>query len=82
MAILQVRDIPEDLYEILSIVAKQENRSISQETIVLLRKALQLKEERITKRKFLLTDLAEYNKLKKLNDFPDPVDLIREDRDR
>ena len=36
MPLLQVRDIPEDLYEKLAKVAQMENRSIAQETIVLL----------------------------------------------
>lgn len=50
MSLLQVRDIPEDLYENLAKVAKKENRSIAQETVVLLRKALDLKEEHISRR--------------------------------
>ena len=82
MAILQVRDVPDDLYKNLSNVAKQENRSISQETIVLLRSALQLKEERISKRKFLLSEIAEFNRNKENRKFPDPVEMIREDRER
>lgn len=82
VAILQVRDVPDELYESLSIVAKKENRSISQETIVLLKQALQLKEERILKRKALLEELSSFkNSLKNIN-LPDPATLIREDRDR
>jgi plasmid stability protein len=54
MPLLQVRDIPEDLYEKLSLVAKAENRSIAQETIVLLRSALNQKQERIAQRKEVL----------------------------
>jgi len=50
MPLLQVRDMPEDLYEKLSYVAEKENRSIAQETIVLLRKALSLQEERKLRR--------------------------------
>ena len=82
MAILQVRDVPEDLYESLSLVAKQENRSISQETIVLLRNALQLKEERISRRRLLLSNISDFNNSQNSNNLPDPVELIREDRDR
>ena len=51
MPLLQVRDVPEDLYERLSRVAEQDNRSITQETIVLLREALNYKESRISRRK-------------------------------
>ena len=43
MPLLQVRDIPEDLYKKLADVAEQDNRSIAQETIVLLKEALNYK---------------------------------------
>ena len=82
MAILQVRDVPDDLYENLSAIAKLENRSISQETIVLLKNALQLKTERIAKRKSVLAEIDQLNHHKKQKYFPNPEDLIREDRDR
>ena len=81
MPLLQVRDIPEDLYDELSKVAKQDNRSIAQETIVLLRNALDQKNERIKRRRAII------EQAKKLNLDPndtlfDPVGLIREDRNR
>lgn len=82
MASLQVRDIPEELYENLTAVAKAENRSISQETIVLLKSALRLKSERITQRKRVLQEIEQLNKPSFNGDFPEPADLIREDRDR
>lgn len=41
MPILQVRDISEDLYEQLRVCAKQQNRSISQQTITILQEFLQ-----------------------------------------
>ena len=81
MPLLQVRDIPEDLYETLSRVAEAENRSISQETIVLLRKALKLNSELIARRKKVLDEIRELN-IQDSDEYPDPADLIREDRDR
>lgn len=81
MPLLQVRDIPEDLYEKLSLIAKAENRSIAQETIVLLRRALELTKERKTKRKQVLDEIADLNMIN-TNNFPGPEELIREDRDR
>ena len=81
MPLLQVRDIPEDLYEKLSSVAEQDNRSIAQETIVLLRKALNYKESRISRRKRVLAEIKA-NRIEGSNNFPDPADLVREDRDR
>lgn len=81
MPLLQVRDMPEDLYEKLSQTAEQDNRSITQETIVLLKKALNYEESRISRRKRLLKEIrndiiADSNKL------PDPAVLLREDRER
>ena len=81
MSTLQVRDIPEDLYENLAKVAKMENRSIAQETIVLLRSALNLKEERQSRRKQVLKEIDDVH-LENVEDFPAPELLIREDRDR
>ncbi len=81
MPLLQVRDFPEDIYENLTKVAKEENRSISQETIVLLRSALNQKEERMSRRRRVLEEIDEMN-LGNTDNFPDPVLLIRKDRDR
>jgi len=81
MPLLQVRDIPEDLYDRLSRVARAENRSIAQETIVLLREALNLKEERMAKRRDLLAAI-DGQVAEGADSFPDPVSLVREDRER
>ncbi|ORC34657.1 hypothetical protein B4O97_11970 [Marispirochaeta aestuarii] len=81
MPLLQVRDIPEDLYEKLSRVAEQDNRSIAQETIVLLKQALAYKESRISRRKRILHEISS-NKVENADTFPDPADLLREDRGR
>jgi hypothetical protein len=81
MPLLQVRDIPEDLYERLSRVAEADNRSIAQETIVLLKKALDYKEERMAGRKRILAEI-QANKIENADHFPDPAKLIREDRER
>jgi hypothetical protein len=81
MPLLQVRDIPNDLYEKLSRVAEEDNRSIAQETVVLLKKALDYSEERILRRKRILDEIQKY-KIKNVDTFPDPVKLIREDRER
>ena len=81
MPLLQVRDFPEEVYESLAKVAKEDNRSISQETIVLLRSALNQKEERKSRRRRVLDEIDKMN-LGDTDKFPDPVILIREDRDR
>jgi hypothetical protein len=81
MPLLQVRDFPADIYEEISFEAKRQNRTIAQQTIVLIKKGLgeeiSLKEqrrrllERINSR-----DIPESVKA------IDPVKLIREDRNR
>jgi len=81
MPLLQVRDVPEDLYERLSQIAEQDNRSITQETIVLLKKALNYKESRISRRKRILSEIRN-DVIDESNNFPDPAILIREDRER
>lgn len=81
MPLLQVRDIPEDLYEDLARVAKAENRSIAQETIVLLRGALNNTMERKARRRKVL-EQAEEMSVDSADSFADPADLIREDRQR
>ena len=81
MPLLQVRDVPEELYQKLAQVAESEHRSIAQETIVLLMKALGLQQERIARRQALLAEI----KNARIGDgrkFSDAADFIREDRDR
>ncbi len=81
MPILQVRDVPDDLYERLARVAREENRSISQETIVLLRKALNLQQERLLRRERVLEEIENLT-LEGPESLPGPAELIREDRER
>ncbi|MEW5920232.1 MAG: hypothetical protein AB1796_04610 [Bacillota bacterium] len=45
-------------------------------------KALRTKERQKTRRKRLLAQIRESNRGEKNRDLPDPVTLIREDRDR
>ena len=81
MPLLQVRDMPEDLYKTLADVAKQDNRSIAQETIILLKRALNYRESRQSRRKRILKEIHN-NPVKGAESFPPPVDLILEDRER
>ncbi|RKX84527.1 MAG: hypothetical protein DRP70_13105 [Spirochaetes bacterium] len=81
MPLLQVRDIPEDLYDEISRVARLDNRSIAQETIVLLKSALNYTDTRIKRRLAVLKEIKSMD-IDSSDELPDPVDLIREDRDR
>ena len=81
MALLQVRSFLDDIYEELNILAQKEQRSVAQQTIVLIRSALGKQDQRKTLRQELLTGLLEEPPAIS-GDFPSPADLIREDRER
>jgi len=81
MALLQVRDCPAELYDALSRTAQAENRSVPQQTIVLLKNALGISGERKLRRKAVLREINDLN-IKNTDGFPDPAQLTREDRDR
>ncbi|GHS86332.1 hypothetical protein FACS189487_00410 [Campylobacterota bacterium] len=79
MPLLQVRDMPADLYETLATVAHTANRSIAQQTIVLLRSALNAKNGRKARRTATLKEIDNLH-ISCGDNFPDPAMLIREDR--
>ena len=81
MALLQVRNFPDDIYNSLMLLAQYECRSISQQTIVLIKAALgeqtqqqKLREERLRNMSEEVPEIS--------GEFPSPADLIREDRER
>ena len=80
MRTLQVRGLPEDLYAQLSYLAEKEHRSLAQQTVVLLKEGLELKIGNKDRRRKLL------DKMQNLEidgtRLPDPISLIREDRER
>ncbi len=81
MPLLQVRDCPEDIYRKISFAAKKQNRTIAQQTIVLLEKSLGQEEPNIERRRLLLEKINSReiaDSVKKI----DAVALIREDRAR
>ncbi len=80
MPTLQVRDLPEDIYVQLNYLAEKEHRSLSQETIVVLKEGLESKLGNTDRRRKLLesANVLDIDGSK----LPDPVVLIREDRER
>ena len=83
MSSLQVRELPENIYSLLKRRAEAEHRSIAQEAIALLAKGLDTSISPKVRRTKLLQKIAEEPGLNggtvsKL----DPVELIREDRER
>jgi hypothetical protein len=81
MALLQVRSFPNELYEELIRISRSENRSVAQQTIVLLRESLGIQNaEKLRRRKTLLALLDDQTVYPE--DLTPPEELIREDRDR
>jgi antitoxin FitA len=80
MPTLQVRDLPEDVYIRLSMIAKEENRSIAQQTIVLLKESLGLHANNKLRRQVLLETIS--GKTYPDTTAVDEVAWIREDRER
>lgn len=81
MATLQVREVPATLYGALAEASKQEHRSLSQQTLVILERGLGLEEKPAKRRKRLIRSIEE-TPLPAVDKLPDPVSLVREDRRR
>ena len=81
MRSLQIRDLPEDIYEALAYRAQAEHRSLAQQAIMELRRIPEL-----TARERRLQVLEEIEKEMAMEPTqrlsPAPEDLIREDRER
>jgi len=83
MPSLQVRDLPEHLYQEIVQLAEADRRSITQETIVLLEKALNIEKENKKRRQQLLKKIQKETSQEQKNiEILDPVKLVREDRER
>jgi len=82
MPILQVRELPEIIYQKLVRQAKKEHRSLSQQTITELSKALDLSLSNKQRRKNILDKIHDWQKSQDLKTLKDPVKMIREDRNR
>jgi len=81
MPSLQVREVPEAVYGALSEASRREHRSLSQQALVTLERGLGLREESPLRRKRLLEAIAD-TPISAAEALPDPVDMIREDRNR
>jgi len=79
MPTLQVRDLPQELYNKLSYLAEKEHRSLAQQTIVLLKEGVESRLDNQSRRRKLLDS---YKGLGiDTAGLPSPEELIREDRD-
>ena len=80
MPLLQVRDFPENLYNLLSLRAQSENRSITQQTIYMLSQDLDYFHNRNKlRRKELINSLSNCTLSEGA---PSYTDFVRQDRER
>jgi len=81
MPALQIRNLDQGIYDSIVVLAKEENRSIAQQTTVLLRSALKLDAKELQLRNALKT-IKRVQIKEPHRRFPTSEQLIREDRDR
>lgn len=81
MPLLQVRDFPDDIYDEISFEARRQNRTIAQQTVVLIKKGLGEEISNKERRKRALEWTLAQDVPQKAKDI-DAAALIREDRDR
>ena len=81
MALLQVRDCPDDIYQKISRVARREKRTIAQQIIVLLENSLGQETSNRERRMKVLERIVSREVPKNAQEL-DAAALVREDRDR
>ncbi|MDR0587132.1 MAG: hypothetical protein LBG26_07825 [Treponema sp.] len=81
MPLLQVRDFPEDVYEEITFEARQQNRTIAQQTIILIKKGLGEEISNRERRKLAVERTSSRNVPQNVKSV-DYVQFVREDRDR
>ena len=82
MPSLQVRKLPDPIYRKLSELAYKENRSISQQAVLLLAKSLNIDMSPQARRKQILDEIKSQSRELKKYRLADPAKIIREDRER
>ena len=80
MPSLQIRDLPDDVYEALAYRAQRAGRSLAQQALAALRQMTHL--GRRDRRLATLERIAQEPRPAGAGDWPSPEELIRRDRDR
>ena len=75
MPILQVHDLPDEIYSQIYLLAQKEHRTIGQQTILMLQDSIDK-----SKRQLVLKKMEDLNI--EADQLPNPVVLLREDRER
>jgi hypothetical protein len=81
MPLLQVRDFPEDIYEEITFEAHRQNRTIAQQTIILIKRGLAEEISNKERRRLALERTFSRDIPQDVKNV-DYVKFIREDRDR
>lgn len=81
MPLLQVRDFPDDIYDEISYEARRQNRTIAQQTIILIKKGLSEEMSNRERRKRALEKTFTQNVPQEAKNV-DYNAFIREDRER
>ena len=81
MPLLQVKNFPKDIYDEIIFEARQQNRSIAQQVIVLIKKGLGEEISNQERRRRLLKEIMKRTVPEEVKEV-DAVKLIREDRSR
>jgi len=79
---IQVRDLPEQIYNKIKNNAQKDHRSLSQQAIVTLKKGLGIDENHKERRRILVDQIMSRRVAFDIDKLENPVNLIREDRDR
>lgn len=82
MPSLQIRELPESIYRKLRDQAGKEFRSLSQQAIVTLSRGLEVPGDNRARRRQVMARISENPVVPEGLDLPDPVRLVREDRER
>lgn len=81
MPSLQIRNLPDDIFQVLRLRARREHRSLAQQAIIELRKMPELK--RRDRRQAVLDEVSDRLRREGPLTLPfSPEEAIREDRDR
>ena len=82
MPSIQVRDLPEQIYNKIKNNAQKDHRSLSQQAIVTLKKGLGIDEDHKERRRILVDQIMSRRVAFDIAKLENPINFIREDRDR
>ncbi len=80
MPSLQIRDLPDDVYQALAFPARREHRSLAQQAVVELRRMPEL--AAMERRQHVIAHILESLQTPEQPLTPSPEELVREDRER